>query len=212
MGSAVCCVVVAAVVFVLIALVTVYTDIKVRLGEQERSVREEQRAASWADNKAFSDEVTGLPNRAGLEQHLAKRLADQASDSAPFAVLMLEMANLRELDQSIHQRDINQQIGALARALSAQLSTNSYLARYSNNRFCVITDQVPEGDVQALVNDIFQTADITRLADADIRWQVGCARFPDDAASNRELLRQALRTVSLKTEGGDDVQGHMVTS
>ncbi len=192
-------VVLAAVVFVLVALITVYTDIRARIAQQENDRLEKKRAEEWAEDKAFSDGISGLPNRAGLEQYLAQTIAANQATRKQFAVLILEMTNLRELEASMSAADMKQNLRLLSEQIKLSLTERSYLARYSGNRFCIVTQEPLALDARQHITELFSGSGLPMANGLDIRWSAGFSFYPLGAGSNRELLRQALKTQPLLT-------------
>jgi len=183
-------VVIAAVMFVLVALVTVYTDIKMRLVEEDYSRQEEARA----EGKAFSDDITRLPNRAGLEQFLLATVNEHRNNGQTFAVLMMEMSDLREITAKMPAADAGNKMLSLARKLQSKLSDGRYLNRYSYNRFCLVTENPGSDNAQQHIYELFFVTGLPEISGFDLHWNIGFSSYPQTAQSNRELLRQALKT------------------
>lgn len=177
-------VVVAALCFIVISMLTVYTDVKARLAEEERLAKEE----AWIQEKAFTDDATGLPNRASLERYMLDALVGGPAQAKPFSVLMLEVANFRDIAS---QTESNALMHELARQLQDHVPRGSYLGRYSNSTFGVVVHHDHEN---ALAHFTQVVGERLRHASRDIRWKIGHSRFPLNAHSSRMLIREALRT------------------
>ncbi|WP_430462743.1 MHYT domain-containing protein [Thalassolituus sp. LLYu03] len=177
-------VVVAALCFIVISMLTVYTDVKARLLEEERLAREE----AWVQSKAFTDAATGLPNRAGLERYLLDSVVGGPSKARPFSVVMLEVANFRDIGT---QNESSALMHELARQLKEHMPHDSYLGRYSNSTFGVVVHQDHDHTL-AHMTDVL--AERLRHMGRDIRWKIGHSRFPLTGHSSRMLILEALRT------------------
>lgn len=183
-GAISAAVVVAALCFIVISMLTVYTDVKARLLEEERLAREEE----WVQNKAFTDDATGLPNRASLERYMLDSLVGGPAQAKPFSVVMLEVANYRDISS---QAESNALMHELARQLKDHVADGSYLGRYSNSTFGVVVHQDHEDTIGHLTEVLGERL---RNIGRDVRWKIGHSRFPLTAHSSRMLIREALRT------------------
>jgi NO-binding membrane sensor protein with MHYT domain/GGDEF domain-containing protein len=181
-------VVLVTVVFSLIAMLTVYADVTERLAEEERMRQEEE----WVKTKAFIDESTGLPNRSGIERFMLNALVGGPGVASPFTVLMLEIANARDLNSEQTgwaQQHMMKQLGDIIRAIAPE---NAYVGRYSHSTFAVVLH-----DTQALDDSALLTLVRSHAADRgirEIRWKTGRSQFPQNAQSSQMLLKEALKT------------------
>lgn len=177
----------AAVAFIVVSLITVYADLKGRLAEEERQRQEEE----WVQSKTFTDEATGLPNRARFERYLLNSLVGEQSSVPPFSVLMLEVSNYRDLAAVDAHAAVDLKMQALAEKLSALVPAGSFLARYSNSTFgLVLHGERDEAQVQQLMALL---ADI-QVSGWAVRWKAGISGYPQTAQSSRMLIREALKT------------------
>lgn len=150
-------------------------------------LRTEQRLTSLA----FSDQVTGLPNRVYLLEHLRHLLA--RPEGRPVAVIMLDINRFRVLNSLYGASFCDQVLVALAGRLNAVLGGSGLLCRSGNDEFTIVvegTEQV--GDLPLRQLDRVVVEPITQDGhELHLEATTGVATFPNDAADAESLLRNA---------------------
>jgi len=124
-------------------------------------------------SNVLSDPLTGLPNRLGFEDVLARRIA--RGDS--FAVLWLNLGGLRETNELHGYRAGDAVLVRNARTLRASLRQGEIAARLAGGEF--------------LVSLRGPSAAARILAACPCAAQ-GVSLYPDDAATPAELIRRAV--------------------
>ncbi|WAC27915.1 putative bifunctional diguanylate cyclase/phosphodiesterase [Ancylobacter sp. SL191] len=105
-----------------------------------RDISDRRRAKEALETLAYSDTVTGLPNRAGLV-----RLMRQQGETVGGALVM-RMSDLAILGASLGEAFAQQMIAAIAARLSGHLPAQAHLGRTGENEFAIIfpTGMAPE--------------------------------------------------------------------
>lgn len=108
---------------------------------------------------ATHDELTGLPNRAGLLERLSGDL-DGAVPGAGVAVLFLDLDRFKEVNDTHGHQAGDEVLVALARRLRAGLRPHDHLARISGDEFCAILAEVHDrAEVEAVVDRLCDVCD-----------------------------------------------------
>ncbi|WP_432514254.1 putative bifunctional diguanylate cyclase/phosphodiesterase [Kineococcus sp. SYSU DK001] len=96
---------------------------------------ENRRAAAEADarRRALQDPLTGLPNRAGLVQHL-----ESTSASGPLAVLVVDLDHFAVVNESLGSAAGDELLLTVARRLGSAVRGDAFVARSSANEFVVV--------------------------------------------------------------------------
>ncbi|WP_051207608.1 sensor domain-containing diguanylate cyclase [Saccharospirillum impatiens] len=190
----------ASVLFIIFALLAVYSDIKARNSEEEWSRQETERVKKMA----FEDEATGLPNRSRLEHHLLESLVETRGSASPFTLIMLEMANYRELSAGVASETLSQRLHALAEQIQKRVPGGVYLARYSNSTFgLVVHDAIDSAAVKQTFDKLGNAATVLKVTGWNLNWKAGYSRFPQTGHSSRMLIREALKTAPLSQLSND---------
>lgn len=162
-------------------------------------------AARIADTHARSlrranyDKLTDLPNRHAFDDAIDRRAADAAIGGQTFALLYLDLDNLKKInDQYGHDagdRALMRFAQITTEALTAIPEGSAWIARVGGDEFAAILDSTSVHDqAQALAADIIRRCRADAQNDttgAPLGTSIGIALFPTDADNVRDLLRCA---------------------
>ncbi|QSP95698.1 diguanylate cyclase [Marinobacter salinisoli] len=191
---------VASVLLLAVALVVTIVDVGERRALERRRAAEDRRV----ERMAFRDSLTGLPNRAGLEQTLLDILAQDPEHKRHFALIYLDMANYRELTSQLASDAMNQVIREVSQTLQEYLPGAAYLARYSNTAFVVLLPDHHKADYGFLYQRLRRLDDKMTAAGTAITWRAGQSVYPVTGASSRKLIRAAMLPRALADIGHFD--------
>lgn len=181
-----------------------------------RDLTERKRAEQHVRHLALHDSLTGLPNRAHLEQHLAELIRQAEVNHRLFAVLFIDLDHLKRINDSLGHAVGDSVLQAIANTLStfcaAQSSRQSQLwaARLGGDEFVLTCNATQRAEIEALVEHV------ERLFDEPVRLNtreftvtasIGVAVFPEDGATAALLLRHADAAMyAAKSAGRDNVR------
>lgn len=145
---------------------------------------------------AFAGEASGTSGGEGPAawiSSIGRRLERFEEDRRPFAVLLIEVADLHRLGQAQAPETLADAIGAIERALSSELRPADQLAREGPGRYWLVT---PETDADAAIAlaDRLAAAVSERGAahrGAPLRVVIGTAVCPDDGREPAALAAAA---------------------
>lgn len=146
-------------------------------------------------HQAFHDPLTGLPNRALLNDRLTLAIAQAQRTSRRVAVLFLDLDHFKPIND-LHGHDNGDRVlKEVARRFSAPLRSADTLARLGGDEFVAIIPQVDSPLAISAVVDKLQAALMPPFSIDGCRVHlgvsVGCAVFPDDGLSPEALLESA---------------------
>jgi diguanylate cyclase len=152
---------------------------------------DQARLAADLRKEARTDDLTGLPNRRALRE----RLDDLVGGSQPFAVLLLDLDEFKEINDTLGH-DAGDQ---LLRTVSARLTRTAAshtspceLYRLGGDEFAVVLEQ-PESS-SALATEMLSIIRVPTIIDGeriDQAVSIGGAWFPVDAKHPNDLVRLA---------------------
>jgi diguanylate cyclase (GGDEF)-like protein/PAS domain S-box-containing protein len=166
---------------------------------------------SRLDTLAFHDMLTGLPNRALLEDRLGVTLAAAKRNNRKCAVHLLDLDYFKEINDRGGHAAGDEALRIIARRFSSVLREMDTLARLGGDEFVVLQPNVDSDQDAAILAERIRATLAAPIIIADNRYTVdvtiGIAIFPRDGTDSQTLLRAADRAMYLgKAEGRGRVE------
>jgi diguanylate cyclase (GGDEF)-like protein/PAS domain S-box-containing protein len=142
---------------------------------------------------AFFDDTTGLPNRVAMRRHLAAAFHTGAH-ALPIAVLVIELANFRQVNLSLGHLNGDQLLRDVAQRIARLLGADAHVSRTANAQFTVLLQATSAGAAQRLADTIVRAFERTFLIGGvqyEIGVHVGIAVAPPHADDPAGLVRNA---------------------
>jgi diguanylate cyclase (GGDEF)-like protein/PAS domain S-box-containing protein len=159
-----------------------------------RDVSERQAQQRALEHQATHDPLTGLPNRVALARYLGTLLG-QASARQRVALLMLDLARFKEVNDTLGHDVGDEVLREVSRRFSSQLRGRAFIGRIGGDEFSVVLAEVAEhGEIDALARRFIESlrAPIdSRGIAIEVGVNIGIAVAPDHGLDARELLRHA---------------------
>jgi diguanylate cyclase (GGDEF)-like protein/hemerythrin-like metal-binding protein len=155
---------------------------------------------------AYSDPLTGLPNRAALVDRLRQAILSARYASKRFAVLALDLDHFKPVNDRLGHAAGDFTLQRIAQRLLASLHDSDTVARNGGDEFTILLPSVQDREaVEAIAERLINAV---RLP---IKWEeteiqvgvsVGMAMFPDHANAVDRLLAAADSALYAAKEGG----------
>jgi len=159
------------------------------------------------DRLAFTDLVTGLPNRTAFDCRLQEAITLSNMNCHKVALLVLNIDRFRHVYDTIGGRASDRLLSAVGARLAKLVATSGTVARGGGDEFLVLLPSVAGADdivaVGERVTAGFRTAVKVDGEPIYVQFSMGVALCPDDADEPDVLLRDA--TVAMrraKRDGG----------
>lgn len=160
----------------------------IRLRDKHREAEQRIR------HMAYSDPLTGLPNRARLKEHLARAITCAKHEHQPFALLVLNIDRFRETNQVIGFRQGDRLLQELAERLQKWMAEDGLLAHLGVDSFAL---HVPHTDsehacelAQTILHALEEPFGFSGIR-VELRASIGIALFPGHGADPEFLILRA---------------------
>ncbi len=164
--------------------------------------------ADTAESLALRDALTGLPNRALLEDRIDRELRRARRTADAFALMVVDLDGFKEVND-IRGHDAGDQVlQSLARRLESVVRASDTVARIGGDEFVVLSNETrTEEEAAALVGRLRQSLRQPYQINGsvvEIDASIGWALFPSDGATPAELLGRAdVQMFATKRDAGD---------
>jgi diguanylate cyclase (GGDEF)-like protein/PAS domain S-box-containing protein len=171
-----------------------------------RDITERKKAEARLVHDAFHDKLTQLPNRAlfmdRVNQFIGRR---RRKDSAPFAVLFLDLDRFKLVNDSLGHMMGDQLLMALARRLRDSLRPGDTVARLGGDEFTMLLDQATRADAEQVAERVqadLQEPFILGAHQIYTAMSMGIATSSDRYATAEEMIRDADVAMYRAKDGG----------
>jgi diguanylate cyclase (GGDEF)-like protein len=147
---------------------------------------------------ARTDPLTGLRNHRAFHDDLARELRRASRGPTPLSLVMLDLDNLKTLNDSQGHQAGDERLQALASALRTAHRAGDTAFRIGGDEFAVV---LPRGDAEAAAAVARRLRDAIDALDPRVSASVGIAVHPDDGTDREALLGRAdARLYAMKRE------------
>ncbi len=156
----------------------------------------EKHAEAAVRHRALHDELTGLPNRTRLMEHLGRAVQGcQSGDDIALALLFLDLDHFKEVNDTLGHRAGDLLLQAVSSRLQNTLRAGDLLARLGGDEFIVVLNPIHSAEnatrvAENLIEVLVAPFDIEGHT-VEIGVSIGIALCPDDGVDADGLLRAA---------------------
>ncbi|MBV9279345.1 MAG: GGDEF domain-containing protein [Chloroflexi bacterium] len=140
---------------------------------------------------AARDPVSGLLNRRTFEDMLERELARSKRTGNPFAVVFIDLDNLKEVNDRFGHAKGDEVIRSVGDALGRVLRPYDFAGRYGGDEFALLLGAPSEGDSGIAWRIADAVGQIGAQMQVGISISIGVAHCPTDGTHAQELLAKA---------------------
>ena len=163
--------------------------------------RDLARQANTYKDLAYTDTLSGLPNRRAFEDRAA-RLRD-LSDARPLAVLLMDLDGFKPVNDSEGHEAGDRILALIARTIAGGLREGDFVARFGGDEFAALLPHTDLGEAEALAERL-RTRVQKVGSGASVTASIGVAMLEDDV--RRALLRADVALYDAKNSGRNMVK------
>ncbi len=171
------------------------------------------RLFSEHETRSITDGMTGLSNHGRFQDVLATKIAAGDRTGLKLSLLLVDIDRFKNINDSYGHPVGDEVIRRLARVLEGHGRHGTDLAaRYGGEEFCLVLDDTDARGAavvaarlrQSFREEIFVYRDGTKPVTFHCTVSIGIACYPDDGASQAELIENADRALYVSKENGRD--------
>jgi diguanylate cyclase (GGDEF)-like protein len=151
------------------------------------------------ENLAQNDALTGLYNLRMFNEVWQREHAAAESDRGVYALLMIDMDKLKDINDAFGHDAGNSAITLVAQCLQRSIRTTDYAARFGGDEFAVLlpgaSPDIAEAVVKRVRHNVFKTTLDLRSRMIRCSVSIGVVNYPRDGRDTRELLSIADRNM-----------------
>lgn len=176
-------------------------------------ITEARLARQQIERLAYTDSLTGLPNRICFIQQLEARLTHKHDEH--LALLLVDVDNFKRINDSFGHNIGDKLLVRLAQRLHSALGLHGFVARFASNEFAILMYETDFESGLALAQQLVCSLDDPICIDdqqINISGSVGLACAPIHGHDPQALLKHAgLALRKAKTNGKNQVQAFSET-
>ena len=157
-----------------------------------RDVSERFKLERDMHHRATHDPLTGLPNRALLQDRLAWAIAHARRSRSAFALIMIDLDNFKDINDGWGHSLGDQLLVTVARRLHRCLREGDTVARFGGDEFVVVAQDMQNAEAATAVVDKITEAmrNVFVLANQQflVSASIGVACYPEHAEDGESLL------------------------
>lgn len=159
---------------------------------------------------AFTDPLTGLPNRVLLRERFEMAINYARRDRAKFAVLFIDLDRFKQINDSLGHAFGDRVLVTVAERLKECVRQIDTAARLGGDEFMVLLANVDAAGAEIAARRIFRAISEPIPVD-DMRFQltvsIGIAMYPEDGTDAEELTKNADSAMyTVKERGRADIR------
>jgi diguanylate cyclase (GGDEF)-like protein len=187
------------VVLLSFALADRINALKLATASAQAEVRERDHAMEQLRHMAQHDSLTGLPNRASMQQRLALAIELAKRNRKKLAVMMVDLDGFKRLNDERGHLFGDRALGLIAERLRTSVRGSDTVARYGGDEFVVLAGELDRGaDAGTIAEKIADMMSLPLPIDGvteRVACSIGISLFPDDAQDAETLIERADRAM-----------------
>lgn len=165
-----------------------------RLAGSLTDITERKQFEQRIHHQALHDTLTGLPNRAMLEDRLKQALAEAARCNSHITVLMMDLDRFKEINDTLGHPIGDMLLIEVANRMRAVIRGSDTLSRFGGDELVMVLPKTNMEQAMVVISKITSTFHHhfhVEGKDLIIQCSIGGAVFPDDGTDAETLIKRA---------------------
>jgi diguanylate cyclase (GGDEF)-like protein len=146
--------------------------------------------------QAYSDTVTGLPNRRALDERLEDETSSARRNNSSFAVIMMDLDGFKEVNDTYGHSTGDDVLRYVFNFMARGVRNTDFLARYGGDELTLILTQTDLSSARIVCEKIVESMEKIRYKLPDgknlkLGISGGIALYPTHGGTGSDLLRAA---------------------
>ncbi len=163
------------------------------------AAREREHVVEQLRHMAQHDPLTGLPNRASMQQRLALAVEIAKRNRKKLAVMMVDLNDFKQINDSRGHPVGDHVLAAVAGRLRSSVRGSDTVARYGGDEFVVLAGELDRaqdaGNIAEKVADMVSVPLPVDGAVEKVGCSIGISVYPDDSEDPEVLIERADRAM-----------------
>ncbi len=160
-----------------------------------RDVTEQREIQRRIQHLAFHDALTGLPNRALMQDRVSRAINLAERSAKKLAVMFIDIDNFKNINDTLGHDVGDDLLREVARRLTDSVRTQDTIARQGGDEFIVLLDQLDGHRGATLVAqkilESLREVFVVGGLEQHVSGSVGIALYPEDGRDSQTLLKNA---------------------
>jgi diguanylate cyclase (GGDEF)-like protein/PAS domain S-box-containing protein len=170
-----------------------------------RDLSETVAAHKRIEELAYSDSLTGLPNRAMLTERIEFALAMSQRHESPFALLFLDLDRFKHINDSLGHVFGDRLLVDVAQRLLGCVRQIDTVARLGGDEFVMLLNQTDARGAELIARRVHEALGAPFMLGGlnfSVTGSVGIAMYPNDGRSMNDLIKNADAAMYQVKQGG----------
>ena len=177
-----------------------------KINERTESLLDTQKELLEDNNEltrmALTDNLTGLSNRAHMNQILRREYARFERHNQCFGIIMLDIDHFKNVNDKLGHDTGDKVLKKLAAIVASAIRSSDYVARWGGEEFLICCTTIEETDLLPIAETIRQLVASTRFEQAgQITASLGCAAIVKGESINELIKRSDVALYEAKNNG-----------
>jgi len=177
-----------------------------------RDIRERKAAQAKLEFLASHDPLTRLPNRESMHNSLKQAIATAKKNGKRCALIWIDLDHFKKINDTLGHAMGDKCLCAVADKLVSEMASDYLVSRIGGDEFIVVCPSIPDAlearlvgqQIRRVLNQPFPFAG----RNVNVGASIGVAVYPDNAASDEELLKNADLALYRAKDNGRGIYQH----